>query len=205
MADPDPVYRLMAFCKTHGVFPTDDFPTLGGGTSINIPGPSSVPCRRCDAISEIIPGRYEATAAGKLNILIDPSISPEALAAIKDIAERALAGTIRPEEAKKEAEAVHPRAGTLFDPTSWTQPQAIVYAAIIAAVGAVLAAGITAVGNYASKPAQAVTQAAPIAVERAIEKIETSPTHRRAQVNQARRKDLKQQRVAFKPRRDHHK
>lgn len=202
MADPGPVYRFMAFCKTHGVFPTDDVPYFGEGQSINITG-LNVRCRRCGAISEIIPGRYEASA-GKLNILIDPSISPEALAAIKDIAERALAGAIRPEEAKKEAEAVHPTAGALFDPTSWTQPQAIVYAAIIAAVGAVLAAGITAAGNYASKPAQAVTQAAPIAVGRTIEKIQTSPD-RRAQVNQARRKDLKQQRAAFRPRRDHHK
>jgi hypothetical protein len=57
-------------------------------------------CPICGGDSEIIPGRYEAKV-DRLNILIDPSISPAALLAIRNLALAVSLGHISPAEAKK--------------------------------------------------------------------------------------------------------
>lgn len=99
-------------------------------------------CPICGGDSEIIPGRYEAKV-DRLNILIDPSISPAALLAIRNLALAVSLGHISPAEAKKEAEKIHPKAGKLFDVANWSdQAKATLYAAIIGATAVITAARI---------------------------------------------------------------
>lgn len=89
---------------------------------------------------EIVPGKYEAFS-NHINLLIDPSISREALEALRKIALRAKAEKITPEEAKQEAEKVAPGAGRLFDVANWSdQAKATLYASIIGAIAVVGAA-----------------------------------------------------------------
>jgi hypothetical protein len=101
------------------------------------------PCPKCGHPSQIIPGTYDATQDG-LNVLIDPSISPDALAAIKHLALRLKNAEITPEQAKKEAEKISPKLGKLFDISGWSdQAKATLYAAVIAAATAVSVAKMT--------------------------------------------------------------
>jgi hypothetical protein len=89
-----PVQHPLAFCPVHGVFAATAF-ALGPGSSSTFVG-SKTDCPRCGGVSEIIPGRYEAEAE-RLNVLLDhSSISPEALAAIKELALKLQKGTITP-------------------------------------------------------------------------------------------------------------
>ena len=91
-------------------------------------------------MSEIIPGIYDATQ-DDLNILLDPSISPEALGEIRRIAERLRQGEITVPQAKAEAEKISPKAGKLFDIANWPpQAKATLYAAIIGATAIIAAA-----------------------------------------------------------------
>jgi hypothetical protein len=107
----------------------------------------STNCPVCQGPSEIIPGKYEV-GSDRLNLLIDPSISPAALAAIKDLAEAVHAGRITPEEAKSAAEKIHPKAGKLFDVANWSdQAKATLYAAIIGAAAVLGAAKIASSSN----------------------------------------------------------
>ncbi len=104
-------------------------------------------CPECSHKSEIIPGTYEATA-DRLNILIDRSISPEALGEFRRITERLQQGKISAPQAKVEAEKISPEAGQLFDIANWTdQAKATLYAAIIGAVAIVVAARMTSSPN----------------------------------------------------------
>src|SRR3990167_10692866 len=97
-----------AFCPEHGLFPFTAFvigPEAFQTTFIN----STTSCPKCGKQSEIIPGVYDPTAAG-LNVLIDESISVEALEAIRSLAERLKRGEISVEEAHAEAEKLAPQA-----------------------------------------------------------------------------------------------
>jgi hypothetical protein len=144
---------------------------LGGGGVISFKN-SRAQCPRCGRAMEVIPGRYEEGVANQLNILIDPSISPEALEAIRRLAERAKAGKITPEEAKQEAEKISPKAGKLFDVANWSdQAKADLYAAIIKATGAIIAstAAVIVAAKMASSPAPSVT----VNIQPVIERIET--------------------------------
>jgi hypothetical protein len=86
----------------------------GPGATLNILG--CVQARpQCGTQSEIFPGTYKAGFDGNLNVLIDPSISLKALGAIRKLAERAKAGEISAQQAKREAEKIHLNAGKLFD------------------------------------------------------------------------------------------
>jgi hypothetical protein len=84
-----PVQHPLAFCPVHGVFAATAF-ALGPGSSSTFVG-SKTDCPRCGGVSEIIPGRYEAEAER-----YHSSISPEALAAIKELALKLQKGTITP-------------------------------------------------------------------------------------------------------------
>jgi hypothetical protein len=71
------------------------------------------------------------------------------------LAKAASAGEISPEKAKEEAEKIHPNAGRLFDIADWpAQAKATLYAAIVGATGAVMAASI--VSSRSSGPAARV-------------------------------------------------
>lgn len=135
MAD---VQHPTAFCKSHGFFPA----TLigigpgAGGTFIDC----KTSCPACGQMSEVVPGTYHAHA-DRINLLVDRSISPEALAALRRIAEQAKANQITPEEAKEKAEKIAPGAGRLFDVGNWSdQAKATLYASIIGAIAVIGAA-----------------------------------------------------------------
>ena len=114
---------------------------LGVGTTASFIGSvTNCPNPKCSHKCEIIPGVYDTTADG-LNVLIDPSITPEALGEIRRIAERLQQGEISVPQAKAEAEKISPKAGQLFDIANWPpQAKATLYAAIIGATAIIAAA-----------------------------------------------------------------
>jgi len=92
---------------------------------------------------EIIPGTYDSHQ-DRLNILIDDSISLDALNAIRKLAEQVQRGEISPKEAKEAAEQIAPKSAKLFDIANWSdQAQATLLAAIIGAIAIVVAARMT--------------------------------------------------------------
>src|SRR5262245_53187045 len=140
MPETGKVQHPIAFCNIHGVFPATAL-TLGNGAGITVVN-CRINCPVCGASSEIIPGHYQARA-DQLNLLIDPSVSPSAVAALRSLAMAASTGKITAEQARAEAEKIHPKAGKLFDVQNWSdQAKATLYAAIIAAGGAITAARI---------------------------------------------------------------
>ena len=135
-----------AFCPEHGLFPVTFFRLGARATNTTFIGCAAT-CPKCGRVSEIIPGVYDPTADG-LNILIDRSISPEALDEIRRIAERLQQGEISAPQAKAEAEKISPNAGKLFDIADWSdQAKATLYAAIIGAIAIVAAARIASPPN----------------------------------------------------------
>ena len=138
-----------AFCPVHGLFPVTAISFKPGVKDVSFYDVGAT-CPKCGTNSEIIPGTYNVRQTG-LDILLDSSISPKALEALKRLAEQAQNGEISPERAKKEAEAISPKAGKLFDVSNWSdQAKATLYAAIIGATAVVVAARI------ASSPSQVV-------------------------------------------------
>ena len=100
-------------------------------------------CPKCGNPSEVISGVYDGTITG-LNILVDPSISREALIALRNLAEQLQRGEISVSEAKNQAHLISPKATKLFDIENWTdQAKATLYASIIAAIGVVIAARLS--------------------------------------------------------------
>jgi hypothetical protein len=82
-------------------------------------------------MAEIVPGNCQAFS-DRINVLIGPSISREALAALRQIAMQAQARQITPGEAKEKVEKIVPGAGRLFDVSNWSdQAKATLYASII--------------------------------------------------------------------------
>jgi hypothetical protein len=150
-----------AFCPVRGLFPARAIAIGGGAKNISFHNVATN-CPVCNRTSEIIPGVYDSTPVG-LNVLIDPSISPEALDAIKRLAQQLQKGEISPEQAKREAEKISPKLAKLFDISDWSdQAKATIYAAIIGAVAVVIAAKI------ASTSRQTVN-VNPVVIERVIE------------------------------------
>lgn len=136
-----PISHPIAFCKTHGFFPATAI-ALAPGSKLNIQGCIQT-CPQCGAPGEILSGVYQA-GSDRLNVLLDPSISLQALGALRKLVERAQAGDITHDEAKKEAEKINPKVGRLFDVANWSdQARATLYAAIIGAVAYIAAAKIT--------------------------------------------------------------
>jgi hypothetical protein len=154
------VHYLPAFCPVHGLFPSDY--TIGGDSTTSYIGNATC-CLQCGRVSEVISGDYSSTSAG-LNVLLDPSISEEALAAIKGLAERLQKGEISPELAQVEAEQISPKVGRLFDIRNWSdQAQATLATAIIGAASVVIAA------KMSSSPNQSVDVTCnPVVIERVV-------------------------------------
>jgi hypothetical protein len=123
-----------AFCSVHGLFPAVGSIGLGAGSSIKILN-SVTNCRTpgCNQTScEILPGEYRASDKGHLDLLLDPSISPEALAAIRELATKLHDGQITPEEAKTEISRIAPQAAGIFK--GWTRAEMIAGAGLIVAI-----------------------------------------------------------------------
>jgi hypothetical protein len=155
------IHHPIALCPVHGLFPATaialENATVGFVSCVTT-------CPQCGMTSEIIPGTYQARL-DRLNLLLDPSISLLALGAIRKLAERAKAGEIDAQEAKREAEKIHPKAGSLFDIANWSdQAKATLYASLIAAVAVIAAARI------ASSPSQTMI-ISPTVIERVVTKL----------------------------------
>lgn len=127
------IHHPPAFCTQHGLFPATQFglEDVVEGTLVGC----KVSCPKCGRLSEIIPGRYDAIGR-QLSILIDPSISQEALAAIRELVGKVERKELTPEQAAAEAKKISPTLAGLFDPATWS-PE--VKAAIIGVVGLLLA------------------------------------------------------------------
>jgi len=130
----------LAFCIDHGFFHAQMIGLSGSRVGFrNI----QVGChvRGCGRACEFIPGEYDTTTE-KLNVLIDPSISPEALAALKDIIEKVLDGKLAPELAEAAVRKIAPKAVGLFK--NWTRAEVIALAApLLAAITAIVIAKTT--------------------------------------------------------------
>lgn len=98
-----------AFCQVHGLFPATAIAIADGVSNFGLVGVSTN-CPVCNRASEIIPGIYDA-AYGRLNVIVDPSISPEALTALKNIVERLQRDEITSRQAVEEAAQIDPRFG----------------------------------------------------------------------------------------------
>jgi hypothetical protein len=131
-----------AFCPTHGLFAASAFGFEDGAANISIKG-ISTNCPVCGANSEIIPGRYDAKD-DTLNVLLDPSISADALNAIRQLVTRLQAGEVTVEQAKKQLENISPKASRLFDISEWSdQAKATLFASIIGAIAIISAARLS--------------------------------------------------------------
>ena len=144
-----------AFCTTHGLFEVRGFGMQQSGPGhISLIG-CTTRCPACGKLSEVVPGQY-SDIEGRLNLLLDPSISPEALRAIRSIAERLSRNEITPEEAEAEAEKVAPPLKKLFSKLN-TEAAAMIVAAIMQCAVAIYAAkmsnsGTTTINNYYAAP-----------------------------------------------------
>src|SRR5215210_5215487 len=102
------MFHPPAFCINHGIFPATAYSIAAGAMNNAFIGCRTY-CPQCGKESEVLPGVYDAQHDG-LNILVDPSISPEMWAALRDIAERLQQGTVSIQQAKAEAEKITPKA-----------------------------------------------------------------------------------------------
>ena len=138
-----------AFCPVHGLFDSRAISwPANSNVTVNIKG-SVINCPVCDRMCEIVPGEYK-TDDNRLNILIDQSISLEALAALKNLAIQVRDGKKSPEEAAAEAQTIAPKAARLFDFANWSDDaKAKVVVAIIGAITAIAVARM-------SEPSQTV-------------------------------------------------
>lgn len=100
----------LAFCPVHGLVPATAFAIGAGAHNITFKD-VGVSCPICGKPSEVIPGTYDFTTE-RLGLVVDPSISPQALRALKSIAERLQEGEISPNEAAKEAATIDPKFGS---------------------------------------------------------------------------------------------
>jgi len=110
----------------------------------------------------VISGVYNSHAKG-LNVLLDKSISPEALKLIKDIAEKLQRDEMSLDEAKTEVEKISPEVGKLFDVKNWgEQAQSVVLGSIIGAAALIIASTINSQSNNSdmidAKPISTIEQ-----------------------------------------------
>lgn len=131
-----------AYCPRDGIVPGVGISLAGAFQNVNIVG-NTITCPVCGGPAQVISGCYD-TVGDRLQILIDPSISADALAAIRKLAEQVRDAAITPEAAQAEAERIAPGTGRLFDIRSWSdQAQATLLAAIIGATALIGAAKIS--------------------------------------------------------------
>jgi hypothetical protein len=116
-----PIHHPLGFCPVHGVFPAKVF-ALGPSASVHIEN-CGTNCPTCNGPAEIISALYEAKA-DRLNVLLHPSISPEALAAIRQLALDLQQGKITPAQAARAAKKIHPLAARVFEFFGWSDPKA---------------------------------------------------------------------------------
>ncbi|MEX3008963.1 hypothetical protein [Hoeflea sp. TYP-13] len=131
------MHRPIAFCKIHGFFPNGI--VIKGAVDADFSA-NRVRCPQCGGMCEIIPGNYISDGE-HLSVLVDPSISIEALEELRKLAERLSRSDIDIGQAKAEAEKISRGSGRLFDIKNWSdEAQAMIAVAVIGAIAAVAAA-----------------------------------------------------------------
>jgi hypothetical protein len=137
------IHHPFAFCPVHGVFSAPWVAALAPGTSIRFEDcVTNCPIPNCDKKYEIISGLYE-TKADRLNVLLHPSISVEALTAIRELALKLQSGKITPAQASRATKKIHPAAARLFDIRHWpAEARATLLAGVVYAAGTIIAAKI---------------------------------------------------------------
>lgn len=122
-----------AFCPVHGLFPATAFPVRPGVLEANYVGTrQGCPAPGCNRIGEVISGIYSAGAKGALNVLLDPSISPEALEALKDLISKVETGEITPEQAQEKAASFEPKFTEFFSKIDWPNQAVGLFVGVIA-------------------------------------------------------------------------
>jgi hypothetical protein len=107
------VLHLPGFCpQCRRIFPAVPVPT--GGRLTIIMQSSRTNCPTCGESAEILDGTYTAVGE-RLNAFLAPSISDAARAAVVELVKQVQAGEKSVDEARREAKALHPRLGMLFD------------------------------------------------------------------------------------------
>jgi hypothetical protein len=129
----------LAFCPYHGVFQARSIRSGSDTKRAALLGLTSA-CPRCRTASEIIPGDYSVYGE-RLNVLLDPTISLDALMALNTIVLRLQTGELTAELAEGEARAAAESFGGLLNFRTWPPgTRAMVIAALVTAVGSIIAA-----------------------------------------------------------------
>jgi hypothetical protein len=137
----DTRFWVGAFCPVHGLFKSSAMALSPGSTFHAVNLGTNCCVRGCTYVCEIIPGLYKGTEHG-LSVLIDQSVSKEALAALRTIAENVRDGKITPRQAEEQAKKIAPTAAGIF--SNWTRAEALTVAGpIIAALTAIYIAKST--------------------------------------------------------------
>ncbi len=142
----------MAFCIAHGIFPARKI-VMVSVTEVTLSG--SVKCPQCGRRSELIGGSY-SSEADRLNVLLDRSVSPDALRALLDIVELYRRGEITVEEAAHSASLINSLFASLF--SGLADQKGAIIGALIGAIGTILAT------KYASAPTIVNVTVAPPAI-----------------------------------------
>lgn len=133
----------LAFCPNHGLFEARGIrfgPNAKRAALLGL----TYSCPLCRTASEAIPGEY-SIYGDRLNVLVDPTISVDALIALRNIVVRLQRGELTAEEAEREATKAVQNFGGLLNFRTWPpEARAIVIAALIAAIGSIIAARSTA-------------------------------------------------------------
>ncbi len=144
-----------AFCPEHLVFPATLY-TFVEVSDFIFSGAIQL-CPKCRRQCEVIPGVYNTDIHGRLNVLVDPSVSVDILTKLRAIAEQVQSGDLTDDEAEKKASELTPKAAGLFDKLAQmpTSTKNIFIGGIIAALGYIISSGIGAVGDVTSAKIQA--------------------------------------------------
>jgi hypothetical protein len=128
----------LAFCPQHGLFEAKGIRFGLNARRASLLG-LTYSCPLCRTASEVIPGEY-TMYGDRLNVLADPSISVDALIALRDIVVRLHRGELTAEEAEREATKAAKSFGGLLNFRTWPpEARAIVIAALTTALGTVIA------------------------------------------------------------------
>lgn len=137
----DNVQHPPAFCKAHGIFPATAF-ELAPGASIAIIN-CLTSCPICHGPAEILPGTHSAFR-DRISVILDPSVSLQALAALESLAKAVSENRISAVEAQRQAEDISSGTGRLFDFSNWDpQAKATLVGAIATAIALVVAAKLS--------------------------------------------------------------
>lgn len=146
------VFHPAAYCPDHGIFEATAFAMSGEG-NISFAGCGTT-CPVCNGKSEILSGRYEY-AKDTLSVLLDKSVTPEALKALLEIVTNLDQGNITPLEAHEEAVKLSPAFSGLFNPSSWSgEVKAAIIGSLMMLIPSILNGGSsTTINNYHAAPA----------------------------------------------------